>query len=236
VERGLVMKKILGAAMMMAILVLSCSTTKTMVLQIDSIGKAQYEAERSYIFMPTDKDVKSGDLRFMEYAAYIEKALAWKGYRKASNADEANIIIYVTYGVGEPKEHSYAYSVPLYGIINPPKLIGNPPPVSPGTPPGNPPFGSYNPVYGIVGSTTKYDSYTTYFRYCKIEAFDLKLLRESGVERQLWSTIITSTGKSDDLRQAMPYMIAGAKDYIATDTLRKVEISVPEDDKTLGKL
>jgi hypothetical protein len=91
-------------------------------------------------------------------------------------------------------------------------------------------------VYGIIGSTTKYDSYTTYFRYCKIEAFDLRLLREGGVERQLWSTIITSTGRSDDLRQAMPYMIAGARDYIATDTLRKVEISVPEDEKTLGRL
>jgi predicted nucleotidyltransferase len=91
-------------------------------------------------------------------------------------------------------------------------------------------------VYGIVGSTTKYDSYTTYFRYCKIEAFDLKLLREGGVEKQLWSTIITSTGRSDDLRQAMPYMIAGARDYIATDTGRKVEIIVPEDDRTLEKL
>jgi len=232
------MKKILGAAAL-AILLLSCSTTKTMVLQIDSIGKAQYEAERSYIFMPTDKDVKSGDLRFMEYTSYIEKALAWKGYIKASNTDEANIIIYVTYGVGEPKEHSYSYSVPLYGLIAPPKPIGPPPgspPASPGTPPGNHPFGSYNPVYGIVGSTTKYDSYTTYFRYCKIEAFDLKLLREGGVEKQLWSTIITSTGRSDDLRQAMPYMIAGARDYIATDTGRKVEIIVPEDDRTLEKL
>ena len=225
----------LGVAFL-AILVLSCSTTKTIVLQIDSIGKAQYEAERSYIFMPTDKDVKSSDLRFMEYASYIERALAGKGYRKSANADEANIIIYVTYGVGEPKEHSYAYSVPLYGIITSPQPSGPHPGSPPGTPPASPPFGSYNPVYGIIGSTTKYDSYTTYFRYCKIEAFDLRLLREGGTERQLWSTIITSTGRTDDLRQAMPYLIAGAKDYIATDTGRKVEINVPEDDKTLERL
>ncbi|MCX7027109.1 MAG: hypothetical protein NT061_06455 [Spirochaetes bacterium] len=229
------MKKILGAAMM-AILVLSCSTTKTMVLQIDSIGKTQYEAQRSYIFMSTDQNVKSGDLRFAEYAGYIAKALARMGYEQVEKAEEANIIIYVTYGVGEPKEHSYSYSVPLYGIINPPKPSGPPPASSQGTPPSNPPFGRYNPVYGIVGSTMKYDSFTTYFRYCKIEAFDLKLLRESGVEKQLWSTIITSTGRSDDLRQAMPYMIAGAKDYIATDTGRKVEINVPEDNRTLEKL
>ena len=229
------MKKILWVAFL-TLLILSCSMTKNIVLQIDSIGKAQYEAALSYIFMPTDKDVNSGDLRFMEYAAYIEKALAWKGYRKASNADEANIIIYVTYGVGEPKEHSYAYSVPLYGIIKPPKPSSPPLGSPPGSPPGNPPFGSYNPVYGIIGSTTKYDSYTTYFRYCKIEAFDLKLLREGGAEKQLWSTIITSTGRSDDLRQVMPYMIAGARDYIATDTGKKVEISVPEVGKTLEKL
>ena len=225
------MKKMLGVTFL-AVLVLSCSTTKTIVLQIDSIGKAQYGAERSYIFMPTDKDVKSSDLRFMEYVSYIERALAGKGYRKSANADEANIIIYVTYGVGEPREHSYTYSVPLYGIINGTKPSGPPP----GSPPGSHPFGSYNPVYGIIGSTTEYSSYTTYFRYCKIEAFDLKLLRESGAEKQLWSTVITSTGRSDDLRQAMPYLIAGAKDYIATDTGRKVEINVPEDDKTLEKL
>ena len=58
----------IGAAFL-AIMILSCSTTKTIVLQIDSIGKAQYEAECSYYFMPTDKEVKSSDLRFMEYAS-----------------------------------------------------------------------------------------------------------------------------------------------------------------------
>ncbi|HWR11280.1 MAG TPA: hypothetical protein VN445_05640 [Rectinemataceae bacterium] len=224
------MKKLILAAILVAMMV-SCSTTKTLVMQIDGIGRDAYPEERSYVFVPTDSALKASDLRFEKYTGYIEKALSRKGYRKVSKAEEANIIIYVMYGVGDPEQHQYAYSVPVFGPV-PSRPLSPPPPPAPGSPP-NPPIRSYSPTYGIIGSTTRYETYTTYFSYCKIEAFDLKLLRESGVEKQLWSTIITSTGSSNDLRYLMPYLISGAEDYIATDTGRAIEVQIDlEDEKT----
>lgn len=222
-------------ALLLVLVASSCATTKTFLVQIDSIGNNAYHEEKTYIFVPTEKDVKADDLRFIEYTGYIEKVLSKKGYTKVDSAQDANIIVYVMYGVGDPQQHQYAYSVPVYGQIG---VVPHPPASGHGPGPGNPPesfhkapFGHFSPVYGIIGSTTHYESYVTYFRYCKIEAFDLKLLKENDVEKQLWSTVITSTGASDDLRLMMPYMIAGAQDYIATDTGKKVEVTIDENDK-----
>jgi hypothetical protein len=212
-------------------LVSSCTTTKTFRVQVDSIGSNVYGAEKTYIAVPTDQEVSADDLRFREYAGYLQKILAEKGYREVASSEEANIIVYLTYGVGDPETHTYAYSVPVYGQIGVTVTPGHPmPPPSPGMPPSRPPFPHYSPIYGIIGSKTEYENYTTYFRYCKIEAFDLKSLRETNQEKQLWSTIITSRGSSDDLRYAMPYMLAAAKDYIGVNTGTKIEVTIDEKD------
>ncbi|MCE5255288.1 MAG: hypothetical protein LLF89_00410 [Spirochaetaceae bacterium] len=236
---GNCMKKLVLAVSLVSLMVISmasCATTKFLTVQVDSIGSDIYQTEKTYIAVSTDKDVEAGDLRFREYAGYIRKVLAKKGYREVDSSDDANIIVYLTYGIGDPEQHTYAYSVPIYGQIG----IAPSPGPGPGTPPGqaphNPPFKQFNPVYGIIGSTTKYENYTTYFRYCKIEAFDFKLLKETNTEKQLWSTIITSRGKSDDLRFVMPYMIAAAEDYIATDTDKKVEVTIEEKDERVVHL
>lgn len=219
-----------------AVMMASCSTTKTIVMQIDSIGRDAVPGKRDYIFVPTDSSIKTGDLRFEKYTGYIEKVLSRKGYRKVSAAEDANIIVYVMYGVGEPQEHQYAYRVPVFGLVPSKPKSPPPPPFGHNPPPPYPPYPpirSYNPTFGIIGSSTHYETYTTYFRYCKIEAFDFDLLRENNTERQLWSTIITSTGRDSDLRQIMPYLISGAEDYIATDTGRKIEIQVEIDDEEI---
>jgi predicted small secreted protein len=219
------------------VLASSCTTTKNFQVQIDSIGTNVYEAEKTYIVVPTDQQVKPDDLRFREYAGYLQKILAEKGYREVASSEEANIIVYMTYGVGDPETHTYAYSMPIYGQIGVTVTPGHPAPQpSPGTPPSRPPFPHYSPIYGIVGSKTEYQNYTTYFRYCKIEAFDLKSLRENNQERQLWSTIITSRGSSDDLRYAMPYMLAAAKDYIGVNTGTKIEVTINEKDPKVTML
>jgi len=227
-------------ALSAALLASSCATTKSFTVQVDSIGSNVYPAEKTYIVVPTDKDIGAEDLRFKEYAGYLKKILSKKGYREVSSSDEANIIVYFMYGVGDPELRTYAYSVPIYGQIGVTVTPSPGQPQGPAVPPAGtqkkPPFEHYSPIYGIVGSKTEYQNYITYFRYCKIEAFDLKLLKESNTEQQLWSTIITSRGTSDDLRLVMPYLLAAAEDYIGVDTGTKVEVIIGEKDARVTSL
>lgn len=232
------MKKTIRAVFLifsLAFFLSSCATTKHFTVQIDSIGSDLYQEQKTYIAVPTDKDVSADDLRFKEYAGYIRKILAKKGYMEVNSTDDANIIVYLTYGVGDPELHTYAYSLPVYGQVG---IIASPGPApgNPGQPPRKPPFEHFSPIFGIVGTKTEYQTVTTYFRYCKIEAFDLSLYRTTNTEKQLWSTIITSRGESDDLRMVMPYMIAAAENYIGVDTGRKVEVVIDEKDERASYL
>ncbi len=227
------MKKFILAVFLifsLAFLVSSCATTKHFTVQIDSIGADIYQDQKAYIALPTEKDVKADDLRFKEYAGYVRKILAKKGYVEVNSLDDANIVVYLTYGVGDPEQHTYVYSLPVYGQVGVVPSPG-PGPAQPSQPPHKPPFGHFSPIFGIVGTKTEYQTVTTYFRYCKIEAFDLRLYRTTGTEKQLWSIIITSRGESDDLRMVMPYMLAAAEDYIGVDTGRKVEVVINGNDE-----
>jgi len=230
-------KNILIASLIltMVFFISSCATTKHFTVQVDSIGNDIYQEQKTYIAVPTDKDVSADDLRFREYAGYLKKVLARKGYTEVNSSDEANIIVYLTYGVGDPEKYTYTYTVPVYGQVG---IVPSPGPgqAHAGQPPHNPPFAHFNPVFGIIGMTTDYKTYTTYFRFCKIEAFDLDLYRKSNTEKQLWSTIITSRGPSDDLRMVMPYMIAAAGAYIGVDTGKKVELVIDEGDERVTYL
>jgi predicted small secreted protein len=232
------MKKTIRAVLLifsLAFFLSSCATTKHFTVQIDSIGNDIYQEQKTYIAVPTDKDVSADDLRFKEYAGYIRKILAPKGYIEVNSSEDANIIVYLTYGVGDPELHTYAYSLPVYGQVGITVSPG-PAPGHPGQPPRKPPFEHFSPIFGIVGTKTEYQTVTTYFRYCKIEAFDLSLYRTTNTEKQLWSTIITSRGESDDLRMVMPYMIAAAEQYIGVDTGRKVEVVIDEKDERASYL
>jgi hypothetical protein len=63
-----------------------------------------------------------------------------------------------------------------------------------------------------------------------LDALNLSEYRESKKEVQLWKTTITSTGLSDDLRRVLPYMVAAAAPYMATDTGRQVSVELWEND------
>ena len=252
------MKKGFFAAVLFLFLISGCATNKSFVVQINSIGDDAYQDETTYIVVSTDRDVNTSDLTFLEYSGYIKKVLSSKGYTLVDSGDDANIIVFLTYGVGDPQQHVYTYTVPVYGKIaadsrtdkapgrRPPqqdqkesdqnhKEKPNPAPESDSKEKDRT-FRRFTPTRGIVGTTAKHILYTTYFRYCKIEAFDLKEFKETGEEKQLWWTVVTSRGESDDLRYVMPYMITAVEDYIGSNTGKRIEVKIRENDKRVDTI
>jgi len=91
----------------------------------------------------------------------------------------------------------------------------------------------YSPTYGIRDYKTESGSYTTYFRFMILDAYDLDAFRERKEVIQLWKTTATSTGSSGDLRQVFPILVAASKYYLGSNTGKKLKVIVQENDKVV---
>jgi hypothetical protein len=202
-------------------------------VKIDSISGLDSGTNKRYILLPVVKDVTLNDLQFREYSSYVDRALSSAGYVKARDFNDANIAIFLAYGVGDPKEHLYSYSLPVWGQTG----------VSSSTTFGTiRSFGTYGtyhgttnytPTYGITGYTTHVGSYTTFFRFLVMDAVDLEEYKRSEKIVQLWKTTVTSRGSSGDLRRVFPVLVAAAKSYIGTNTGKQVDVTLTESNKTV---
>ncbi|HID69608.1 MAG TPA: DUF4136 domain-containing protein [Desulfobacterales bacterium] len=227
------MRKSIVLLLLTVFLLLGCAIGPSFLVKVDSISIPEVISEKTFILLPGLKDVNSNDLQFKEYASYVERALTSAGYIKAKDFKDARIAIFLSYGIGAPKEHVYSYSLPVWGQTG----------VSSSTTYGTiTSYGSYGtfrgtttytPTYGITGYTTHIGSYTTFFRFLILDAVDLKKYRRSGKVIHIWRTTVTSRGSSGDLRRVFPVLVAAAKPYIGTNTGKQLDITLTEQDKAV---
>jgi hypothetical protein len=213
-----------------------CASDLKFHVEIDSISSPDAVSKRKYILLPGIKDVKNSDLQFIEYAKYIDKALASKKFVKAKSFEDANVAIFLVYGIGNPQESTFSYALPTwgqtgisssntYGSIN---TFGNTASYSG--------FTTYTPTYGITGFIPIRGSYITYFRFLILDAVDLDEYKQSQKINQLWQTTVTSTGSSGDLRLIFPIMVAASKPYLGSNTGKRIEISLTEKDSRVVEI
>ena len=197
---------------------------------IDSISAPEISTKQKYHLLPGLKDVNPNDLQFREYATYVDKALKNRGYVKTTSSDDAELFIFLSYGIGDPQKSVYSYALPTwgqtgysssttYGTVS---SYGNSARFSGTT--------SYTPSYGITGYVPITRSYTTYSRYIIIDAVDALGYRKTGNIVQAWQTNIASTGSSGDLRRAFPVMITAATQLIASNTQGMISYEINEED------
>ncbi|HOG18467.1 MAG TPA: hypothetical protein PLB96_14090 [Syntrophales bacterium] len=107
------MRKIILVSVL-AVLV-GCALGPMYRVKIDSISGLSTATKKTYILLPGVKDVEPNDLQFKEYSSYVERALSSAGYVRAENPQNANIAVFLSYGIGDPKDHQYSYSLPVWG-------------------------------------------------------------------------------------------------------------------------
>jgi hypothetical protein len=184
--------------------------------------------------LPAEKNVHPSDLEFEEYARYVDYALGKQGYQKASSADEAGLVIYLTYGIGNPEKNEYTITLPIYGQTG----------VSSSTTTGTiNSYGNwgtytgtttYTPSYGVTGYQNVQGSYVTYFRYMSLSAVDLQQYRKSQEIVELWKVKVSSTGSSGDLRTVFPAMVAASEKYLGRNTGKAISITILESDSEIS--
>lgn len=189
-----------------------------------------------YLLFPGNEAVTWEDLQFQEYAQYLMRVLNSQGFVSADKAEDADVAIVLSYGIGDPQTHQYSYALPVwgetgvssshtYGIAT---AFGNSASYSGTT--------TYTPTYGITGYTTQLGSVTSDFRYALIPGYDFKAFKDSNKQVQLWRTTITSTGSSGDLRQVFPILISAAVPYLASNTGKQVPVRLYESDEIVRKV
>lgn len=199
---------------------------------VDSFSSASpsVAARTHFVLLPASKDVDPSDLEFQEYCRYVAKALTMDGFEPAKTLDDADVIIFMGYGIGNPQNHPYSYALPIYGqtgiaSANTYGTINSYGGIS--TYSGTT---TYTPSYGITGYQTVVRSKTTYFRFLTLDALDLAEYRATKSVVPLWKTTITSTGSTNDLRLVMPVLVAEAQPYLAKNTEHKIRVEMDFDD------
>lgn len=218
------------AVLLLALQVTACAKYKVWV-GVDSLAAPEASIKKRFVLFPGNKGVSPDDLQFREFAAYIERALTARGFSLVP-IQEADIAIFVSYGVGNPEHHEYTKNIPIYGQTG----------ISSATTSGTvSTFGNmgsrysatttYTPTYGITGYQAQTHRYTTYTRFLFLQAYDLARYRTEGQQVQVWTTAGISTGSSDDLRDIFPYLAASLQPYIAENTGKRTQVVVDDLDQ-----
>jgi hypothetical protein len=206
------------------------------VSSVDSLAQTDATTKKRYVLFPGGKGVDASDLQFQEYAAYIEKILSEKGFLKAPVLQDADIAIFLAYAVGDPQTYQYSYSIPTWGQtgVSSANTYGR---VSSyggmSTYSGTT---TYTPRYGVTGSTTHIGTSTLYSRFLFLDAYDVPTYIKEKKMAQVWKTSVVSTGESGDLRLVIPYMVTAMKPYLGTNTGRRIEVEVLENDPAVQVL
>lgn len=213
------------------VLMSGCATKGPQIdVSVDSIASEGAVTKKKYILVPGTKDASAEDLQFKEFAAYVHRALVARGFVTADSIEKAEIVVYLTYGIGDPKEHLYSYSNPVFGQTGVSSSTTSATLNSYGSSGTYSGTTTYEPTYGITGYESGVGSYTTYFRFMRLDAYDLDTYRKQKKLSQTWRTTVTSTGRSGDLRLVFPVLVAGSKAYFGSNSGQKVRVILHEED------
>jgi hypothetical protein len=186
-------------------------------VSVNSLVAENGATRKNYLLLPGNGNTEPDDLLFREFSAYMARVLAARGYSPAQNAETADLAIFMSYGIGNPKDYQYSYVFPAWN----PAL-------------GTERVASYKPSAGIKGYAPYNGSYAGKFRFIFLDAYDLRKSRLAGKPVELWETSITSGGSSDDLRLSFPILLTAARESIGVNTGHSVEYVLdPEDPRIL---
>jgi hypothetical protein len=205
-------------------------------IKVDSITSEQLTTKRNYILLPSNEGVNANDLRFQEFSRYIKRSLAQQGLREANDFESANIAIFFGYGIGDPQDTPFSFSLPIYG------QTGGGTSTFSATTYGSRGYSTTHgsissmPTYGIVGSQSFSGTITRYFRYLVMDCFDLDVYRQNKTMQPIWKTIVTSSGRSGDLREVFPVLVTASVPYIGTNTGKQIRVDIYENDNRVKQI
>lgn len=185
------------------------------------------------------------NLQYEEFYGYLKNLLEYKGYNLVKTKEEANVIIYFNYGIGNPDYQYYTKLIPIIGqtgvssVTNMGNVYLNPYTNSIGYNQS-----TYNrPMYGITGYQNMNTVEVNFLKFIDIVAYDLypepmdlieytKYIEEHNGEappprvKKVWQVFVDNHNKSNDLRKFFFYMLSGAGYYVGKSSGERRQIKI----------
>jgi hypothetical protein len=206
-----------------------CASAKHDV-KVDSIAQSPAKEGSSYKLKTKVPPEEVDTLRIQEATVFIKTALSGRGLYEAPNAEQADVIVDVDFGVEPPRVRMEVTSVPVYaqtggGIrydtISTVDAKGN---ASSRTVPIYEP-----PRTEMIGYQDVVTPVSIYEKYLKISAHENKPSVEGKPPAEIWSVAVTSEDESKDLRKYLPLLASASVDYIGKGTTATT-VKVREED------
>jgi len=221
---------------LLASLMLSGCAGRSYRIGVNGFSDPNHAGGHSYWLLSGKDNVTVNDLEFREYAAYLRRGLGQAGFSESVTLDQADLAIFVSYGIGDTKEQAYSYSLPIYGQTG-----GGTYNFSGTTYSGYGSATTYGtvtqtPRYGVVGSQQFSGTTITHLRYLFVDALDMKALRNEKKTVSVWRTDAKSRGTSGDLRSVFPVLVAAATPHFGKNTKKQIAIDISEGDKRVEQI
>lgn len=130
-------------------------------VEVDSLAAPTAREKHTYLLLPGNEGITWDDLQFQEYALYVMRVLNSQGFISADKAEDADVAIVLSYGIGDPKTRQYSYALPVWGETG----VSSSHTYGTATAYGNSAYYSgtttYTPTYGVTGYATQLGSVTT---------------------------------------------------------------------------
>lgn len=220
--------------LVMSVILTGCATFFD--VSINSFNTSSSSRLKKFYVLPGEKGVTEEDLQFREAKQYLGKALVSKGYKAVEKIADAEIIVFLQYGIGEPKTQTDSYTVPILGQTGGGTSYVNATSYGSGgirTVSGTV---TQQPTFGVTGYSSGTVSRTTFGRWMRVEAVDYAEFAQTRTVKSVWETRIISVGRSGDIREVIPVMIGAGTKHLGENTGKFVRVVLSESDERIERL
>ena len=204
-----------------------CSSASTYQVKVDAISKPEAPAKQSYALKSKDPRLGEENLRYKEAADFVRTALSGKGLYEAPNADVADMVVELDYGLEAPRSKIERVSTPVYAQVGGGVRYDSVPMTDAR---GNVSYRTvaiYDPPKSeLIGYDEMPRQITIYEKYLKITARENKPAAEGKPPSELWSIHASAEDESKDLRKSLPIMASATVDYIGQDSSNQQLVKV----------
>lgn len=217
--------KLYRPLLILAFLPLAACTTGYNI-RVDGIaGDTVSVGSGRYFIASNMQNIDESDLYFREFAALLDPPLQAIGLTAASGQEQADMVIYLNYGISGGENVYYSYERPYYQLIGGETVTWRETRTDSG---GNKTVVTgtvHVPLqYHFVGTVREMETAVVYTGFFSLEA------RKAGKEAQkqpaLWQLTVKCTSWDNDLRRLMPMMTDTAAPWFGKNTGRELSFTV----------
>lgn len=216
------------------LLLSSCAHTYEM--KVAALSKPKATEAVSYKIRNQGSQADDVTLRQQEAEKFVKTALSGKGMYEAADAESADMIVDIDYGIEPPRVRYERSSRPVFaqvggGVSYQTVIVGT-------DSKGNPIYQTISiyepPRTEIIGYEEVVIPVVIYEKYLTIVARENKPGVEGKPSEDIWSVKVSNEDESKDLRKYLPVLASASIDYIGKNSDSQRTVKIREDDETVA--